>query len=153
MVAPLSLLLAGSHCSWNHPVMQNTLDINCRMQLPSSISLHPSLTSLQPKAALSLSRSFLRQQVLTVKKADKTMIAGLSKAVTLYLAHFSLTAILLSLFAFLAPTLLLHDRVALLTVTPSVSLTQPGSSQDVDGPSIFLGLLGMVLRPYLTSMD
>ena len=72
------------------------------------------------------------------------MIAGLSKAVTLYLAPLlSLTAILLSLFAFLAPTLLLHDRVALLTVTPSVSLTQPGSSQSVDGPSVFLGVLGI----------
>lgn len=75
------------------------------------------------------------------------MIAGLSKAVTLYLAPvLSLTAILLSLFAFLAPAVMLHDQVALLTVTPSVSLTQPTSSQGVDGASVFLGALGMLLH-------
>jgi hypothetical protein len=71
------------------------------------------------------------------------MIAGLSKAVTLYLAPLlALTAILLSLFALLAPTLLLHDRVALLTVVPSTALIQTGSSTGVDGPSVFMGLLG-----------
>lgn len=71
------------------------------------------------------------------------MIAGLSKAVTLYLAPLlALTAIILSLFAFLAPTLLLHDRVALLTVVPSTALLETGSSQVVDGPSAFLGVLG-----------
>jgi hypothetical protein len=73
------------------------------------------------------------------------MIAGLSKAVILYLAPvLTLTAILLSMFAFLAPAAMLHDRVALLTVTPSTSLIQPGPSQGVDGPSIFLGVLGTV---------
>lgn len=73
------------------------------------------------------------------------MIAGLSKAVTLYLAPvLGLTAVLLSLFAFLAPTLLLHDQVALLTVTPSTVLTQPGPSKAIDGPSVFFGVLGMV---------
>jgi hypothetical protein len=71
------------------------------------------------------------------------MIAGLSKAVTLYLAQvLALTAIFLSLFAYLAPTLLLHDRVALLTVTPSTTLVQAGPPQGVDGPSVFLGALG-----------
>ena len=71
------------------------------------------------------------------------MIAGLSKAVTLYLAPLlALTAIFLSLFALLAPTLLLHDRVALLTVVPSTALMQTGSSKGVDGPSVFMGLLG-----------
>jgi hypothetical protein len=72
------------------------------------------------------------------------MIAGLSKAVTLYLAPIlSLTAILLSLFAYLAPAVMLHDRVSLLSVTPSSALTQPhGSSKGVDGPSLFLGALG-----------
>jgi hypothetical protein len=72
------------------------------------------------------------------------MIAGLSKAVTLYLAPIlSLTAILLSLFAFLAPAVMLHDRVSLLSVTPSSALTQPrGSSKGIDGPSLFLGALG-----------
>ncbi|KAF8237821.1 hypothetical protein L208DRAFT_1450548 [Tricholoma matsutake] len=70
------------------------------------------------------------------------MIAGLSKAIILYLAPLlTLTAILLSIFAFLSPVVMLHDRVALLTVTP---LIQPGSS--VDGPSIFLGVLGSCSR-------
>jgi hypothetical protein len=75
------------------------------------------------------------------------MIAGLSKAVILYLAPvLTLTAILLSLFAFLSPAAMLHDRVALLTVTPSTALVQPGPSQAVDGPSIFLGVLGSCAR-------
>lgn len=71
------------------------------------------------------------------------MIAGLSKAITLYLSPLlALTALVLSLLAFLAPTFLLHDQVALLTVTPSTSLTQSGSSSSVDGPSVFMGVLG-----------
>ncbi|KAF8168066.1 hypothetical protein B0H34DRAFT_792720 [Crassisporium funariophilum] len=75
------------------------------------------------------------------------MIAGLSKAITLYLAPLlALTAIILSLFAFLAPTLLLHDRVALLTVVPSTALIQTGSSAGIDGPSVFLGVLGSCAR-------
>jgi len=75
------------------------------------------------------------------------MIAGLSKAVTLYLAPvLALTSLFLSLFAFLAPTLLLNDQVALLTVTPSTALRQPGPSKDIDGPSIFLGVLGSCAR-------
>ncbi|KAG6911941.1 hypothetical protein DXG01_000189 [Tephrocybe rancida] len=70
------------------------------------------------------------------------MIAGLSKATTLYLAPLLLlAALLLSTFAFLAPAVMLHDQVALLTVTPSTSLVQ-GGGDNVDGPSIFLGLLG-----------
>ena len=75
------------------------------------------------------------------------MIAGLSKAITLYLAPvLALTSILLSLFAYLAPTLLLHDRVALLTVVPYSSQPQTGSTQDVDGPSAFLGALGILVN-------
>ncbi|KIK06964.1 hypothetical protein K443DRAFT_673850 [Laccaria amethystina LaAM-08-1] len=75
------------------------------------------------------------------------MIAGLSKAVTLYLAPIlALTATILTLFAYLAPSLLLHDQVALLTVTPSTALLQTGSSQSVDGPSVFLGVLGSCSR-------
>lgn len=72
------------------------------------------------------------------------MIAGISKAVTLYLAPvLALTATVLSLFAFLAPTLLLQDRVALVTITPSTMLVQPaGNQQNVDGPSLFIGSLG-----------
>jgi len=71
------------------------------------------------------------------------MIAGVSKAVTLYLAPLlALTALILTLFALLAPTLLLHDQVSLLTVLPSTALTQSGSSKAVDGPSVFIGVLG-----------
>jgi len=75
------------------------------------------------------------------------MIAGISKAITLYLAPvLALTATILSLFVFLAPTLLLHDQVALLTVAPSTILVQPGPGQKVDGPSVFLGPLGSCAR-------
>jgi hypothetical protein len=74
------------------------------------------------------------------------MISGLSKASTLYLAPvLALTAIFLSLFAYLAPTFLLHDKVALVTVVPSTALIQgnSNSSQTLDGPTIFMGVLGM----------
>ncbi|EPQ60788.1 hypothetical protein GLOTRDRAFT_68732 [Gloeophyllum trabeum ATCC 11539] len=75
------------------------------------------------------------------------MIAGLSKFITLYLSPaLSLTALLLSLFAYLSPTVMLHDRVALLTVSPSLSLTQD-STQHIDGPTVFLGALGSCSRP------
>lgn len=71
------------------------------------------------------------------------MISGLSKAITLYLAPIlALTAIFLSFFAYLAPTIMLHNQVALITVVPSTALVQPDSSQVLDGPSVFLGLLG-----------
>ncbi|KAH9077840.1 hypothetical protein EDB83DRAFT_2346467 [Lactarius deliciosus] len=76
------------------------------------------------------------------------MIAGLSKAVTLYLAPvLSLTSLLLILFAYTAPTLLLHSKVALLVVSPSLELTNSSSSQGVDGPTVFLGALGSCSRP------
>ncbi|KAJ3565636.1 hypothetical protein NP233_g7503 [Leucocoprinus birnbaumii] len=79
------------------------------------------------------------------------MMNGISKAIALYLAPvLALTATLLSLFAFLAPTLLLSDRVALLTVSPSTELTQPananGGGSSVDGPSLFLGPIGSCAR-------
>ena len=71
------------------------------------------------------------------------MIAGLSKAVTLYLAPLlGLTALILSLLAFLAPTLMLNDQVALLMILPSTALSQPGPSKGIDGPSVFMGVLG-----------
>ncbi len=74
------------------------------------------------------------------------MIASLSKAVTLYLAPvLSFTSLLLILFAYTAPTLLLHSKVALLVVSPSLALTNSSSSQEVDGPTIFLGALGTYL--------
>ncbi|KAJ3479929.1 hypothetical protein NLI96_g8717 [Meripilus lineatus] len=80
------------------------------------------------------------------------MIAGLSKAINQYLAPLlSLTSILLILFAFLAPTVMLEGKVALLTVGPSTSLTQPGSSGSIDGPSVFLGPLGSCTRRNLAS--
>jgi len=72
------------------------------------------------------------------------MISGLSKAITLYLAPLlAVTAIFLSLFAYLAPTLLLHDQVALVTVVPSRALqsVQVNASNSLDGPSVFLGVL------------
>lgn len=75
------------------------------------------------------------------------MIAGLSKAVTLYLAPIlALTAILLSSFAYLAPSLLLNDRVSLVTVLSSTQLVKTGPAQAVDGPSIFFGVLGSCAR-------
>ncbi|KAI0043193.1 hypothetical protein FA95DRAFT_430146 [Auriscalpium vulgare] len=75
------------------------------------------------------------------------MIAGLSKAITLYLAPLlSLTSTILILFAFFAPTVLLHSQVSLLTVSPSSILTDPNASHGIDGPSIFLGALGSCSR-------
>ncbi|KAK0465144.1 uncharacterized protein EV420DRAFT_941197 [Desarmillaria tabescens] len=71
------------------------------------------------------------------------MIAGLSKAVVLYLTPLlALTSLILSYLAFLAPSLLLEDRVALFTITPSSN-----SSDGTDGASLFLGLLGSCSRP------
>ena len=72
------------------------------------------------------------------------MISGLSKAVTLYLATLlSLTAMLLTFFAFLAPVFLLEDRVALLSVTPSTIMqNKTTSASDLDGPTIQIGPLG-----------
>jgi len=71
------------------------------------------------------------------------MISGLSKAITLYLAPLlMLTALLLSIFAFLAPVVLLHHQVYLLSVTP----TSSSSGEATDGPSVFLGLLGSCSR-------
>ncbi|KAK1227672.1 hypothetical protein PQX77_009297 [Marasmius sp. AFHP31] len=74
------------------------------------------------------------------------MIAGLSKAVTLYLAPLLLlTSILLSLFAYLAPVVMLAGKVALITVTPSTALTKVGGPA-VDGASVFIGALGSCSR-------
>jgi len=74
------------------------------------------------------------------------MIEGFSKFAVLYLAPvLMLTSLFLSLFSFLAPSAMLHDQVALLTVTPSTALTNP-QAQANDGPSLFLGLLGSCSR-------
>ncbi|KAL1749195.1 hypothetical protein HDZ31DRAFT_59482 [Schizophyllum fasciatum] len=74
------------------------------------------------------------------------MIAGLSKAVTLYLAPvLMLTSLLLTLFAYISPVLMLQTRVALMSVTPSTALTG-GDGARVDGPSVFMGALGSCAR-------
>lgn len=79
------------------------------------------------------------------------MIAGVSKAVTLYLSPIlALTSLFLIMFAYLAPTVLLHDRVALLVVSPSTTLTTNStSSSNIDGPTVFLGALGTTSSSYL----
>lgn len=76
------------------------------------------------------------------------MIAGLSKAINLYLAPLlSLTSLILIILSYLAPTLLLSTQVALLTVKPSISLTDPTNSDNgIDGPSVWLGALGSCER-------
>jgi len=75
------------------------------------------------------------------------MIEGFSKFAVLYLAPLlMLTALFLSTFSFFAPTAMLHDQVALLTVTPSTALTNPQATAS-DGPSVFFGLLGSCSRP------
>ncbi|KAF9044728.1 hypothetical protein BDZ89DRAFT_158739 [Hymenopellis radicata] len=72
------------------------------------------------------------------------MIAGLAKAVTLYLTPIlALTAVVLSLLTFLAPTLILHDQVSLLQVFPS---SDPSTGDQFDGPSVWVGLLGSCSR-------
>lgn len=77
------------------------------------------------------------------------MIAGLSKAVTLYLATLlSMTFIFLSYFAYFAPVMLLADRVSLLSVDPSTVLQDNSASSDnVDGPTVHIGALGSCSRP------
>ncbi|KAH9082045.1 hypothetical protein EDB83DRAFT_2503214 [Lactarius deliciosus] len=67
---------------------------------------------------------------------------------SLYLALvLSLTPLPLILFAYTAPTLLLHSKVALLVVSPSLELTNSSSSQGTDGLTVFLGALGSCSRP------
>jgi len=75
------------------------------------------------------------------------MLNQLSSAVALYLAPvLSLTAVLLTLFSFLAPVAMLRSQVSLLMVTPSLLLSPNPSKDMVDGPSIFLGPLGSCSR-------
>jgi len=74
------------------------------------------------------------------------MIDLLSTIVILYLAPLlSLTAILLCLFSYLSPVVMLHSQVSLLTVRPSLSLT-PNKTGNVDGPTVLLGALGSCAR-------
>ncbi|KAG6381202.1 hypothetical protein JVT61DRAFT_5605 [Boletus reticuloceps] len=76
------------------------------------------------------------------------MLTNISKATTLYFTPvLMLTSLFLILFAYLAPVVMLHSQVSLLTVVPSSVLTQPGSNQIVDGPSMFVGMLGSCAKP------
>lgn len=71
------------------------------------------------------------------------MLNQLSNAVALYLAPvLSLTAVLLALFSYLSPAVMLQTRVALLVVKPSLLLLPNPSKDQTDGPSVFLGALG-----------
>jgi hypothetical protein len=75
------------------------------------------------------------------------MLNQLSNAVALYLAPIlSLTAVLLSLFSYLSPTVMLHTQVSLLVVKPSLLLLPNPSKDKIDGPSVFLGPLGSCSR-------
>lgn len=76
------------------------------------------------------------------------MLNQLSNAVALYLAPvLSFTAVLLVLFSYLSPTVMLHTQVSLLIVKPSLLLSPNPSNAKIDGPSIFLGPLGSCSRP------
>jgi hypothetical protein len=103
---------------------------------------------IQPFLSLSFKDSgkdwdFLHSLLHFYDSALFTMITGFSKAVILYLTPLlALAAILLSLFSFLAPSFLLNNKVALLTVTPSEVLLQNTAGKDIDGPSVFMGVLG-----------
>jgi len=71
------------------------------------------------------------------------MISGLAKAITLYLTPLlALTAIFLSVFAFLSPVVMLHTQVALLVVAPK---------EGQDGPNLFMGFLGSCARKSTSS--
>ena len=75
------------------------------------------------------------------------MLNQLSNAVALYLSPvLSFTAVLLVLFSYLSPAVMLHTQVSLLIVKPSLLLSPNPSNAKIDGPSVFLGPLGMSLR-------
>lgn len=93
--------------------------------------------------SISLLRPSCFQAHFIIVPLDATMIANLSKAAILYFAPvLSLTSLILVLFAYIAPTIILQSRVALLVVSPSLQLTNSSSSQAIDGPTLFLGALG-----------
>jgi len=72
------------------------------------------------------------------------MLNQLSSAVALYLAPIlSLTAVMLAMFSFLSPVAMLQNQVSLLVVKPSLLLLPNPSKDKIDGPSVFLGPLGM----------
>ncbi|KZS92994.1 hypothetical protein SISNIDRAFT_454939 [Sistotremastrum niveocremeum HHB9708] len=79
------------------------------------------------------------------------MISNLSTAATSFLAPLlSLASLILALLAFLAPVVVLHSNVALVTVSPSSALfnTTPSAQGSIDGPTIRLGVLGSCSQPH-----
>lgn len=144
--------------SWTYLRTQfiQRLDSTCLVHLPSSPTPAGQLLNRPvscfveaPRAFLlytsrSLTSSLTRPNSFDSHFTHATMIQGFSKAINQFLAPLlSLTSLLLILFAYLAPVVMLPTQVALVTVTPSASLTQPtGDGGKVDGPSIFLGPLG-----------
>jgi hypothetical protein len=108
--------------------------------LPGSLLLSVGLVLLY---CLFFKVSLLHQGTsLSFHTALAAMIDLLSTIVILYLAPLlSLTAILLCLFSYLSPVVMLHSQVSLLTVRPSLFLT-PNKTGNVDGPTVLLGALG-----------
>jgi len=127
----------GSHCpqemgfkSWgaNELVSSPPLPFHPRSSQPSAARSHFSFFLL----------NFLAPGRPTI------MLNQLSNAVALYLAPIlSLTAVLLALLSYLSPAVILRNQVALLVVKPSLLLLPNPSKDKVDGPSVFLGPLGM----------
>jgi len=73
--------------------------------------------------------------------AQRRHINPYFRGITLYLAPLLyLTALFLSTFVYLSPAAMLHDQVALLTVTA----TAPAQSGPTDGLRLFLGALGLL---------
>jgi len=73
------------------------------------------------------------------------MISNLSKFFTVYLPPIlCLVSLILSLIIYLAPSLILHESVFLLAVTPTQLMVQSkgGKLATIDGPSARMGLLG-----------
>lgn len=72
------------------------------------------------------------------------MIDTIVKFVPLYLAPIlALTSTFLTLFAYLAPDVMLHSQVSLVTISPGRLVTLLGDTKDsIDGPSIRVGMLG-----------
>jgi len=76
------------------------------------------------------------------------MIDTITKLVPLYLAPLlALTSTILTLFAYLAPDMMLHSQVSLMTISPGRTIPLPGDTKDsIDGPTIFMGMLGSCSR-------
>jgi len=77
------------------------------------------------------------------------MLAAISKAVILYLSPLlCLTSLLLTLFTFLAPVIMLAGQVSLMNVIPSTALTSGDENAQIDGPSVFMGALGACTKSH-----